>query len=119
MRSLCPGLTRAYTKVSQITLSRALSVSLSSSAPVTARPAVRGDIQLSGDSRGRPEMVAGDHYGADAGAPGEIDRISHLFARGIYHADETHEHQVLLDVIVDLYPLLLERERTEGDAEGA
>jgi hypothetical protein len=80
--------------------------------------AVHGDVQLSSDGRGRLLVVTGYHYGADAGTLGEIDRISYLFARGIYHADETQEHQLLLDMVINLYPLLLGRERTEGDAEG-
>src|SRR3712207_8050531 len=50
-------------------------------------------------------------FRSDAGALGEVHRVLDLFAGRVDHADETQEHEILLDVIVHLPFELPGRER--------
>ena len=68
IRSLCSGLTRAYTEISLTVSASASLCILSSSEPVTARPSVAmpNSCAITAAVLG---MIAGDHYRTDARAP--------------------------------------------------
>jgi hypothetical protein len=47
-------------------------------------------------------VIARNHHGSDARAPGTCDRVARLVARRIDHADQAQEGEILLDALVEL-----------------
>jgi hypothetical protein len=63
-------------------------------------------------------MIARDHDWPDAGALGARHCRLRFGARRVDHADQPQEHEILLDLLVEiLMPEVILRERAEGDAE--
>ena len=61
-------------------------------------------------------MIAGDHQWADAGALRAGDRVARLLARGVDHANQPGENEILLEVLAGLRRGIF-RQVPRGDTE--
>ena len=79
---------------------------------------VAGDAELSGDNGRGNGMVAGDHDGAYARHLRARDRFFRFFARGVDHANQPRENEILLKTLIHLFDFeRIRGQRAEGHAE--
>ena len=84
--------------------------------------AVHANAQLLGDDRGGAWVIARDHQGTNAGAPGAGDRLLRLGTRWIDHANQPREHEIVFEPFIGPRRVLgehLVRQPPRGDAKGA
>ena len=119
IRSLWSGSTRAKTRTCSTMASSSRVVHVAQLGAGDEARARLEDVELARDRAGGRRVVAGDHDGADVRAPRDRDRLLHLLARRIDHADDPEQHEIVLDALRQLdVGRGIVRDRCPSDAAG-